>query len=275
MSTTYPNETWPPDATVEALDGTTDAATGLPYIAKGTGPTSVPSYEVQYNRRQQRLNRVLGGWRQGMVVDEGSLKIGVYPIDFTVGGSRKSYDGATGISIPDDSTKVVYLDSSATLQTADDWPSDITTFLPLAVVEASNGQLSIEDRRVLTVFQVPSLEASGVRDRRMVTAHCASVGSSQTDAEVFEFDPPEDLTLEEVQVYCTATAATAGVDVKEGGTSVLSSSATPAAGAVVKPTISDGNISASNNVTVQVTTNGTGSITDLTVTLLFKAALSS
>ncbi len=55
--------------------------------------------------------------------------------------------------------------------------------------------------------------------------------------------------------------------------SVLSAAATPTAGAVVKPTLSDGDISAANNVTVTVTTNGTGSITDLTVTLLFKAAL--
>ncbi|UCD28528.1 MAG: hypothetical protein JSV03_15840 [Planctomycetota bacterium] len=272
---TYPNQTWPSDATIEALDGTTDTQTGLPYVAKGTGPTSVPSYEIQYNRHQHRRNQILAGWRQGMVVDEGSLKIGVYPIKYTQAGARKNYTGTTGVSVPDNSSKVVYLDSSSTLQVADAWPGDITTFLPLASIETSNGQMTITDLRVYTTFHVPSLEASGVKDRRIVTAHRASVGNSESDTEIFEFDPPEDLTLDEVQVYCTAAAATAGVDVKEAGVSVLSSSATPSAGAVVKPTISDSSISASNNVTVHVTTDGTGSITDLTVTLIFKAVVAA
>jgi len=48
----YPNEVWPAETTVLQVDGTTDIRTGLPFIAKGTGPTSSPSYEVQYNRRQ-------------------------------------------------------------------------------------------------------------------------------------------------------------------------------------------------------------------------------
>jgi len=272
---TYPNEAWAADTTIEVLDGTTDQKTGLPYIAKGTGPTSAPSYEVQYNRRQARLNRILAGWRQGMVVDEGNLQIGVYPIEFTLGGGRRVFGGASGVSISDDSSKVVYLDSSAALQVANTWPSDITAYLPLAIVETLNGQMSIQDQRVWAAFHVPSLEASGAGDRRVVTAHRASVGNNETDTEIFEFDPPEDLTLEEVQVYCTATAATASVEVKEDGTSVLSAAATPSAGAVVKAAISDGSISGSNQVTVHVTTDATGGITDLTVTLLFKAPLGS
>ena len=40
---TYPNEQFPGDSTVEALDGTTDTLTGLPYVAKGVNPTSTPS----------------------------------------------------------------------------------------------------------------------------------------------------------------------------------------------------------------------------------------
>lgn len=275
MPITYPNEVWPSDTEVEGLDGATNEKTGLPYIAKGTGPTSVPSYEVQYNRRQQRVNRVLATWRQGMVVDEGSLDIGVYPMDFVVQGTQQSFLGASGISIPDDSTRVVYLDETATLQTAADWPSDVTTYLPLASVTTANGQMTIDDRRAFAAFRVPSLESTGVRDRRTLSVHRVSVGSNESDTEIFEFDPPEDLTLEEVQVYCTATASTASVEVKEGGTSVLSAAATPTAGSVMKPTVSDGEISASNSVTVHVTTDGTGSITDLTVTLLFKAPLAS
>jgi hypothetical protein len=266
--TTYPSEAWPADTAVEALDGTTDAGTGLPYIAKGTGPTSVPSYEVQYNRRQERLSKILAGWRQGMVVDEGGLKIGVYPIDFTLGGARRSFAGASGVSVPDEASKVVYLDSVVTLQIADAWPADLTAFLPLAIVEASNGQMTVWDRRGFTAFQVPAV----AQDRHVVTAHRASVSTSQSDVEVFEFDPPADLTLEEVQVYCSAVTATASVDVKEAGASVLSAPATPAAGAVVKPAVSDGAVSGDNTLTIHVTTDGTGSITNLSVTLLFTSA---
>lgn len=273
MSVIYPNEVWPGDAEIEALDGTTDPQTGLPYIAKGTGPTSVPSYAVQYNRRQQRENLVLGTWRQGMVVDEGGLRIGVYPISFVIGGVWKSFLGATGVAVPDDASRVVYLDGSAVLQLASAWPGDPTSFLPLAQVTTASGRMTIGDRRCYAAFRVPSLEASAARDRRMVATYRASVGASQTDVEIFRFDPPVDLTLEEVQVYCTATGATASVNVKEGGASVLSAAATPVAGAVVKPAIADGQIAAANDVTVHVTTNGTGSITNLTVTLLFKAAL--
>lgn len=268
---TYPNEAWPSDVEIEALDGTLDAATGLPYIPKGTGPLSSPSYEVQYNRRLQRLNRIVAGWRQGMVVEEGSLLIGVYPVEYTQGGSRRSFAGATAVSVDDDSTSMIYLDSSAQLQVASTWPTDVTTFLPLAEVEAADGVLTITDRRTWAAFHVPSMESNTVRDRRVVSVSVASVGSNQSGAEIYKFDPAENLTLEEVQVYCTASAATASVDVREAGVSMLSAPATPSAGNVVKPTVSDAALASTNLLTVNVTTDGTGTISNLTVTMLFKA----
>jgi hypothetical protein len=151
---TYPNEIWPADAAAEALDGTTDALTGLPYIAKGTSPTSVPTLEVQYNRREQRCNAILASWRQGMVIDEGGFKIGVYPIQYTLGGEHKSFDGATGVAVPTDAAKMVYLNSANTLVLADAWPVDLTTFLPLATVDTHNGQTTITDARGYAVFRV-------------------------------------------------------------------------------------------------------------------------
>lgn len=275
MSEIFPNEVWPADAAVEALDGTMDQRTGLPYIAKGTAPTSVPSFEVQYNRAQQRLRGILAGWRQGMVVDEGGLSIGVYPIRFMLGGTQRSFPGASGVSVPDDSEKVVYLDGAATLQVADYWPGDVTSFLPLAIVSAADGQMEIVDVRGYAAFRVPSLEATSVRDRRVMTAHAAVVGGNQADAAIFAFDPAADLTLEEVQVYCTAVSASASVQVKKADSSVLAAAAVPLAGTVVKPAVADANISASNPVSVRVTTDGAGSISDLAVTLFFKAALRS
>lgn len=271
---TYPNEAWPADAMIEGLDGTTDAKTGLPFIAKGAGPTSVPSYEVQYNRRLARLNGILSSWRQGMVVDEGSLKIGVYPMDFTLGNTRASFSGATGVAVADGSSKVVYLDGGGTLHVESDWPGDSTVYLPLAIVGAAGGVLTVEDRRPWAMFHVPSLEGS-VRDRWAVTAHRASVGGGLSSAAVFQFDAPRALTLEQVQVYCSGVTATASVDVKVAGASVLSAQAAPVAGAVVKPTISDAEIASGSAVTVHVTTGGTGQISDLAATLLFKAALTS
>jgi hypothetical protein len=92
-----------------------------------------------------------------MVVDEGDLKIGVYPLSYTIAGVRKSFDGATGVAITDDTSVVVYLDANAVLQTAATWPADPTTYMPLATVSAASGVLSIVDRRCDVVFHVPSV----------------------------------------------------------------------------------------------------------------------
>ncbi len=155
---TYPTEAYPADSAIEVLDGTTDQRTGLPYVAKGTGPTSVPSYEVRYNRRLQRQNQILEPWRRGMVVSEGNLNIGVYPLDYVLGGATLFYAGSTGVSIPDDSQKNVYLDSSGILQAQDFWPTDITTYMPLATVTASGGNLTIQDFRGWVAFYVPRID---------------------------------------------------------------------------------------------------------------------
>jgi len=218
MSVTYPNEAWPADTAVEALDGTTDEATGLPYIAKGTGPTSVPSYEVQYNRRQQRQNRILAGWRQGMVVDEGNLKIGVYPINFTLGGYRRFFAGATNQAVPDDSIRYVYLDESANLQIAEAWPGDLTAYLPLAKVVSSSGTLTIEDMRVYAAFHVPQIDGpADITGTPNATFHLDSDGAGpklKNEAGV-------------LQIRDAADAAYASIDVagvKVGGTEAINAS---------------------------------------------------
>lgn len=187
MTDIYPNEAWPSNSSVEALDGTTDQQTGLPYIAKGTNPSSDPSYQVQYQRRERRQNLMLAPWRQGQVVDEGSLDIGVYPIDYTLGGTRKHFSGATNQGIADESTKYVYVDSANVLQVQDSFPSDITTFLPLAKVTASGGVLAIEDRRVWTGQAVPeftgSIDGGSLSEELadQVTSVTISVGSESSD----------------------------------------------------------------------------------------------
>lgn len=259
----YPNEVWPAETTVLGVDGTIDAATGLPFIAKGTGPTSSPTYEIQYNRRQMRENAILAACRQGMVVDEGNLHIGAYPLEYTLLGARRSFPGATGVVVPDGVQRVVYLGSSASLQVAAAWPSDLSSYLPLAEVTTVNGTMSIVDRRACTLFQVPV-------GRRYLTAFNALVAGNQNGVEVFEFDPAEAVLLEQVQVFCTGAAATASVDVRQAGSSLLSSPASPVAGAVVKPAVATAAVAAGQGLTVHVTTNSTGSISNLHVTLVLR-----
>jgi hypothetical protein len=144
MSDVYPNETYPAETSVALLDGTTDQGTGLAYIAKGVGPASQPSYEIQYNRRQQRQNLRLAVITEGMVVDEGALKIGVYPFNYTLGGLHKRFAGATNQGVPDNATRYVYVDSSNSLQIADAYPADISAFVPLAKVIAAGGAVTME-----------------------------------------------------------------------------------------------------------------------------------
>ena len=50
-----PNISWPADAAAQALDGTTDVDTTLPFMLKGTDGASTPTHNVQRLRRLQRL----------------------------------------------------------------------------------------------------------------------------------------------------------------------------------------------------------------------------
>jgi high-affinity nickel permease len=151
----FPIEREPDEAVILELNGRVDAATGLEYIPRGVNAHSSPSYEVRYNRRLLRQNGILAALRQGTVVEEGPLTIGVYPIRYTLGSARKSFDGAGGLTVPDDATRKVYLDSNNVLQVAAAFSGGVSTYLPLATIVAAAGELTITDERVLTLFAVP------------------------------------------------------------------------------------------------------------------------
>ncbi|MFH0981576.1 MAG: hypothetical protein V2A79_08565 [Planctomycetota bacterium] len=153
---TYPNEVYPADAAVEGLDGTVDGPTGLTYIAKGVGPNSTPTYEVQYNRRLQRQNALLAVINQGRVVDEGGLTFGVFSVVYYYEDVRKYFAGATGQAVADDATVYAWIGGNNTLQTGGAFPADKKTFLPLAKMITANGDIvAIEDERGAVLFHVP------------------------------------------------------------------------------------------------------------------------
>lgn len=112
------------------------------------------------------------------------------------------------------------------------------------------------------------LSDQGIGWKRAVVTK-ESVPISQTDAEIGAFRPGKRFFVEEVQVYCSAVAATATVNVKVAGTTILTGQVTPVAGSIVFGTLVSAVATqkggATDEITVEVTTNGTGTITDLRV----------
>ncbi len=222
---TYPNEVFPSDSAVLVLDGTIDSATGLPFVAKGVGPNSTPTYEVQYNRRQQRENGILAAVREGMVVEDGALTVGVYPIRYTLGGVRKCFDGAVNQAIPDDSTRVVYVDSANALQIQASFPTDLTAHLPLATVTSASGVLTITDERPAMMFEVSPVGASANTIPIAPSVHIA--GSLSVSVSTIEWPAPFDFTLVSAvgRVATAPVGANLIVDVRLNGTSIFASQA--------------------------------------------------
>ncbi len=150
MADDFPTEAWPSDASVQALGGTVDTATGLPYIAAGTGPTSTPPLAIQYHRREQRLNQILAMPNQGRVVKVTSTTIGVFPLHFRIQGVDHYYAGTDSQAVSTSAdTYYVYLTSDGsgggTLHVVADgtgWPVDLTTFVPLAEVTVASSVIS-------------------------------------------------------------------------------------------------------------------------------------
>jgi len=105
--------------------------------------------------------------------------------------------------------------------------------------------------------------------RYVVNAVKQNVGTGQSDMEIFQFNIWELCILHLIQIYCTAVAATASVMVKRNGVNIISAQ-TPVAGTPVVVTPDDKTLKAGDNLTVHVTTDATGTITDLNVSLVIK-----
>ena len=226
MPDIYPAEVWPSEIEIVKLDGTSHEATGLPFIAKGVGPTSEPPLEIQYNRAQQRLKTILATWNQGRVVYEGNGKIGVYPIDYTLDDVMLRFEGATDVSLPsEEGGWTVYIDENRQLQIGTFWPLE-GSYAPLAFVyRASGGEVTITDARSFMAFRtsreallwplVASLDISG-----------GAESSDQIDVTISVVDAAGDGLADRFEVHAwladaqygaeTATAPSGGVSVQTG-----------------------------------------------------------
>lgn len=162
---TYPTEAWPSDATVQALDGTSDSTTGLPYIARGTNPTSTPPLQIQYHRRELRANTILAAANGLRVVKESTpLRIGVFPGDYVMNGARARFEGATDQAVSAVAgTYLVWVDAANALQIGAAWPADVSQFVPLAEVVVAAGSISsVADRRGWARTIIPQSGGSAV-----------------------------------------------------------------------------------------------------------------
>lgn len=156
-----PNEIVKSDSEYEVLNGTSDPRTGVAYPPANCSATSIPSLLVHVNRQAERINAILAAIAQGRVVQEASLTVGIWPINYRLNGVSKQYDGASAEAVTDDETNYLYLDAdNALVINTTGFPVDPATFLPLAQVICENGSISeIVDCR--PIFQTYFLFSAG------------------------------------------------------------------------------------------------------------------
>jgi hypothetical protein len=150
-------EHYPDDATLLTLEA--DDATGVEYIATGKSP-----YHLQFRRMLYRLLRAAERANDLRIYQDGNLTIGVRPGWVYINQTAVSFAGSSGIALSASDTHSVWLDATGTIQTATSgFPSDRTTFVPLAVVTTGSSTIqSVVDRRGETFLQVPSLGMLGL-----------------------------------------------------------------------------------------------------------------
>lgn len=153
-----PTELWPLDATITALDGTTDAATGLPYVAADASPTSSPTLQVQVDRMLARLFAIVAMIAELRPVQVDDTHIGVFAGKYKLGATVYSYAGEASVAISTSAdTYYVYLDSSGAVTVVTDatgWPATVNTFIPICEVTVAGSVITaIVDVRGRVLFE--------------------------------------------------------------------------------------------------------------------------
>jgi len=143
-------ELYPSDEQLLTLEQ--DEATGVEYIPTGKTP-----YYLEFRKLIQRLLLASGRANEFRPYQDGSLSIGVRSGRVVIDGDVIEYEGEDGVSVDDDGTNHVYLDSDGVLVVTDQsLPVDRTTHLRIATIIASDGEIeSITDLRGEASNQVP------------------------------------------------------------------------------------------------------------------------
>jgi hypothetical protein len=149
-------EWYPDDASLLTL--TQDPATGVEYIPTGQSP-----YYLSFRRLLYRLLRATERANDFRVYQDGALSLGVRPGRAHLAGQAIDFAGQTGIGIGAEVTVHVWLDDQGLVQTGNSWPSDRTSFLPLATVTSDAEAVeTVTDRRGEAYLQLPRLATLGV-----------------------------------------------------------------------------------------------------------------
>lgn len=185
-----PVESFPASATVLALNGTIDSRTGLPYLADGIRPTDSPSYREQYDRREERLNRIIDASNNLRFACVGSgLGFGVWSGFYKLGGAFKTFGGLASGTLTDDATNYVWIDSANTVQqdTAA-FPTSAVDHYRIAIVTTSGGVITaVQDVRGYQVHVVPTATTSSDTgtDETVFTLDASNAGAGNDQAIVF------------------------------------------------------------------------------------------
>ena len=219
---TTPSEVYPPDATINALAGTTEPASGFDYLTIAEAPYYTTELKEQY-RLQQLLAPVIGL----RVADEGGIKFGVYPGKFFDGRALRTYQGATDQSLTDDDTNYVYLTAGGTLTVnTTGFPDQATTpHIKLATVVCASGDITgLTDHRCEHVFAVP--RAIG---RRAIIAQWGTDYATKKSITIPAGVGLRSGVVRSVKAYCSSAVTASdseslAIDVTIDGTSCVSGS---------------------------------------------------
>jgi len=160
-------ETYPDDADLNALSGTSEAIQEVYYPAIAEKPHYLAMYKT--------LSRLLSvALRAGdlRVYKDGDLTFGVRAGRFNDGDTARSYAGSTENALTDDATNYIYLaaDGTLTVNTTGYPDPSATPHVPLATIETADGAFDLADitdhrgRAFLAVLEGPSPTARAVAD---------------------------------------------------------------------------------------------------------------
>lgn len=136
-------EIYPDDSDLNALDATTDAATGLPYLTIAESPFYTHRFKL-FNW----LARVLAFTSNALrVYKDGDLTFGVRAGKYKNGDTSVSYTAVTAQSLTNNQTNYIYLTAAGVLTVnTTGFPEALSTeHVPLATIVTSAGEYDCDD----------------------------------------------------------------------------------------------------------------------------------